>query len=71
MHYQHECRQIGARTEASVAARFRHQPLEMAVEPELARFESFYNAYRPHQALGQMTPMQAYHENFSQSALAA
>jgi len=29
------------------------------------------NAYRPPQAFGQRTPMQAYHENFSQSAPAA
>ncbi len=47
---------------------------ELSVGPlnvELAKFERFYNAYRPHQALGQRTPMQAYNENFNQSALAA
>ncbi len=42
-----------------------------ALNVELAKFERFYNAYRPHQALGQRTPMQAYNENFNQSALAA
>jgi len=42
-----------------------------APDIEPARFERRCNAYRPHQALGQRTPMQAYHENFSQSALAA
>ncbi len=42
-----------------------------ALNGELARFEHLCNAYRPHQALGQRTPMQAYNENFSQSALAA
>ena len=42
-----------------------------ALNVELAKFERFYNDYRPHQALGQRTPMQAYNENFNQSALAA
>ena len=42
-----------------------------ALNVELARFERFYNACRPHQALGQTAPMQAYNENFKQSALAA
>ena len=42
-----------------------------ALNVELAKFERFRNAYRPHQALGQRTPMQAYNENFNQSALAA
>ncbi len=42
-----------------------------ALNVELAKFERFYNAYRPHQALGQRTPMQAYNKNFKQSALAA
>ncbi len=42
-----------------------------ALNVELTEFERFYNAYRPHQALGQRTPMQAYNENFDQSALAA
>ena len=42
-----------------------------ALNVELAKFERFYNDYRPHQALGQTTPMQAYNENFNQSALAA
>jgi len=42
-----------------------------AADVELAKFELHCNAYRPHQALGQRTPMQAYHEHFNQSALAA
>ena len=42
-----------------------------ALNVELVRFEHFCNAYRPHQALGQMMPMQAYNKNFEQSALAA
>jgi len=41
------------------------------IRAALARFEHFNNAYRPHQALGQMTPMQAYHHNFKRSALIA
>ena len=35
-----------------------------APDIELAQFELLCNAYRPHQALGQMTPMQAYNQNF-------
>ncbi len=42
-----------------------------ALNVELARFERFYNACRPHRALGQTAPMQAYNENFNQCALAA
>ncbi len=42
-----------------------------ALNVEPAEFERLYNDYRPHQALGQRTPMQAYNENFNQSALAA
>ncbi len=42
-----------------------------ALNAELAKFERFYNDYRPHQALGQAAPMQAYNQNFNQSALAA
>ncbi len=42
-----------------------------APDTELARFERHYNAYQPHQALRQRTPMQACNENFNQSALAA
>ncbi len=38
---------------------------------ELAKFERFCNACRPHQALRQTAPMQAYNRNFNQSALAA
>ena len=42
-----------------------------ALNVELARFERFCNAYRPHQALGPLAPMQAHDQNFDQSALAA
>ncbi len=36
VHHQHERRQIRPRAQAAVAARLRHQPLEMGVEPQLA-----------------------------------
>ena len=42
-----------------------------ALNVELAKFERLCNDYRPHQALGQTAPMQAYNQNFNQSALAA
>ena len=42
-----------------------------ALNVEQAKFERLCNAYRPHQALGQTAPMQAYNENFSQGAIAA
>ena len=42
-----------------------------ALNTELAEFERFCNACRPHQALGQAAPMQAHNKNFDQSALAA
>jgi len=40
-------------------------------KPRRRKFDRRCNACRPHQALGQRTPMQAHHEHFSQSALAA
>ena len=36
VHHQHERRQVRPRAQAAVAARPRHQPLEMGVEPQLA-----------------------------------
>ena len=36
VHHQHERRQIRPRAQAAVAARLRHRPLEMGVEPQLA-----------------------------------
>ena len=38
---------------------------------ELERYQHQYNHYRPHQALGQLTPMENYNQLLNQSALAA